>query len=294
MNYLILHLIVSICTFFIGAKKNPLTERVGNVLIVFFFPIGGLLVVFLLAFLSDRKVSELEDDEFDNPIILFTDHINISEEVNILPIEELLTLEDITIKRKQVINTLKEDISGLLDKLQLALRDEDIETSHYAAAAISEIKRNMDLKLQEIQRLYEQRHEDPEIVNQYREVLHEFVDSNLYDEISVGRVISSYEEVLKNQLALNPESEVAIYDELIDLLFKEKKFDDAKDYIEKYMEVYDNEDSYIFMMELYYIMRDRIAFRKAYNVLLNSPVVLSNRGLEIVRFWMEGMKNETV
>jgi len=100
--------------------------------------------------------------------------------------------------------------------------------------------------------------------------------------------------VLKNQLALNPESEVAIYDELIDLLFKEKKFDDAKDYIEKYMEVYDNEDSYIFMMELYYIMRDRIAFRKAYNVLLNSPVVLSNRGLEIVRFWMEGMKNETV
>ncbi len=41
-------------------------------------------------------------------------------------------------------------------------------------------------------------------------------------------------------------------------------------------------------------MRDRESFKEAYNVLLNSPIALSNRGLSIIRFWMDGMNHEPI
>lgn len=294
MNYLIIHLVISILIFFVGAKKNPVAERLGNVLIAFFFPIGGVIIVILLTLLRDYKISELDEDDYEDPIILFTDRVDIDQEVNILPIEELLTLEDTTIKRRQVIDTLKQDLTGLLDKLQLALRDDDVETSHYAASAISEIKRSMDLKLQQMQRIYDQQHDQLDTVDQYIEILKEYISTNLYDEISIGRIITSYEEVLKNRVSLDPESEPQIYNDLIALLLKGRQFEDAENYIDQYMEYYNNEDSYIYRMELHYMRKDREAFKKAYNVLLNSPVILTNKGLEIVRFWMDGMKDETV
>lgn len=271
-----------------------MVERIGYVLIAFFFPVGGLIIVILLNVLRDYKDGEIDDDDFEKPIILFTDRINVNEEVNILPIVELLTMDDVSIKRRQVIDTLKQNMSGLLDKLQLALKDDDVETSHYAASAISEIKRSMDLKLQQIQRIYDDQHENIEIVDEYIDVLKEYINSNVYDEVSISRISIAYEEGLKNRINLVHDSDITVYNDLISVLLKQNNFNDATSYIEQYMKLYDNEDSYIYKMELHYKMRDRESFRETYNKLLNSPVILTNKGLEIIRFWMEGMKNEAV
>jgi len=294
MIYLLVHLFISALMFLVGAKTSPLIERVGNVLIALFFPIGGVLIVLLLSALRNYKTSDIGDDEFDDPIILFTDHIDVNNEVNVLPIEEVLNLDDQLLKRKHLIDSLKLDLFGLLDKLQLALRDDDVETSHYAASAISEIRRNLDLKLQEVQYTYDKQHDDIKIVDQYIAILQEYINSSLFDEISLARIHVSYEEALRNRIRLEKGSAPPHYDNLIQLLIKTRKFEDADLFIDQYRNLYNNEDSYILKMELYYKMKDRESFIEAYNVLLNSPIALSNRGLSIIRFWMDGMKREAV
>lgn len=102
-------------------------------------------------------------------------------ETNIIPFQDALMLNDNNIKRKTLINLLKEESLHQSNALALALKSEDTETSHYAATALQQAKSQI---MKELKRLEGKLREDNaglETIKQYVDVLKQSVQMEFLD-----------------------------------------------------------------------------------------------------------------
>lgn len=290
MNPLILiHILLSSIIWFVGKNKINKQERFCNFIIAFFFPFGGFLAVLILYFSRHNKAREIDSEEdIDNAYILFTDRLDIEKDINIVPLEETLIINDTKEKRRQLIEVLKKDSSEYIDMLKIAVRDNDVETSHYAAAAIAEIKRNLDFKLQSFSVEFEKNKSDIKLLKGYADVLEEYIDSGLIDDFNKRKIAIIYIEVLE-YLIENYNEREDYYNKLIKVLFEADELEKAEKYCKDFLENYGTEDAFLASLKYYYRLRDKEKFEKTFKRLLNSPIKLSNKGLNIVRFWLEGV-----
>lgn len=287
MWLLIIHVFLSLALGLMGRKRLSLEERLCNVGLALFLPVAGAAVaIYLFAHRSHDPTAELEDDEMAQ-ITLFTDRVNIETETNILSMEEILMVDDKKTKRKQFLNTLKDDITEYIDKLQMALRDEDIETSHYAASAISEIQKSLDLKIQQMASAVERDPGDLIAAGAYLDVIWEYLDSGLADERSKARLLQESLRLLEllMQQGHRNQKDYKRFIETNMELGDEKK---AMSGCEAYLEAYETEAAFVTALQCYYKLRDRAKFYVTLSALKQSDIVLSKDGLEIVRVWNVG------
>lgn len=283
------HLALSILAAFLGSKTNK-QERFTYFIIALFFPVGGLITVLTLYFSRSHNIKEIDEaPEIKNTVVLFADRINIEKEINIVPLEETLLINDPRIKRQQLIDTLKKDFGSYIDRLKIALRDEDIETSHYAASAVSEIRRKLDLRIQAFAVLYEKDKADPEVSKEYAAALEEYLNSKLLEDNRRKQMIYTYIHVLEAIVA-GEEGSPDYYSKLIMALFESGDYEKAGKYCKVYLEEYENEEAYILNLKYNFLIRDKNTFDIILNSLKKSPVKLSNKGINIVRFWLDGVK----
>src|SRR4051812_19179699 len=139
------------CLFFgmISVWKKWENGLIKTVLITFFPVIGLLLVLYLFKPIKVHPATEntnhLEMADFSFPV----NQVNVEKEINFVPIQDALLLNDNQTKRKLLIHSLKENSIQNTSILTNALQNEDTETSHYAATAIMEMKRKLQNSLQE-------------------------------------------------------------------------------------------------------------------------------------------------
>jgi len=272
-----------------GIGKIHKQERVCNVVWAFFLPIGGYLLVIALYLLRNRTSKELEEEEEEEMgrLILFTDKVDKRKEMNTVSLEETLSMEDVSEKRQQLISALKKDVSKHIDKLRLALRDSDSETSHYAASAISELKRNLELQIQSFTVEHEENKGNIEFEKDYREILIEYINSGFLDVVTKKRVQYTFIEVLET-LIEGLEDNETYYFEIINTLTELKEIEKAREYCNKLIEVYEDEDVFITIMNYYYQIKDKEGLLKTLDSMKNSPIKLTQRGISIIRTWMSG------
>ncbi len=288
--YLIIHLIISCLIGLLGYKKINGQERFANFILAIFFPIGGYLMAITLYFTRHLKSKkEIKRDEEIRVETLFSDRIKKGEEQEVASLEEILILNNNETKRRQVMNLLTDDASQYLQTLKIAMRDDDVETSHYAAAAIADIKGNLEKKLQDYLVKYEENKEDRVIANGYLEILKEYIDSDLLDEINQKKYQYIYANVLEEMIKIFRDNEV-LYTALIDELFELKEFKDVRKYALEFLEVHRNENAYFSVLKVDYVSKDKPSFQKTFQALLDSDVKLSKEGLEKLRFWLKVMK----
>jgi len=288
--YLIAHLLISIIIWFLGINKINPQERFTNFVIALFFPIGGYILAIVLYLTRDIKSKkELKPEEDIVIETLFTDRVAKDSQTQIASLEEILLLNNNKTKRRQVMNLLTDDSSKHLQMLKVAMRDEDVETSHYAAAAIADIKSNLENELQDFLVRYEQNKTDVEIADGYTEVLKEYIESNLLDEVSLKKYQYIYTQVLE-EMIINYVDNQKYYVNLISELFKLMEFKIVRGYCEEFMSKYKNENAYFSMLKLHYISKDKENFEIVLEELMNSTIKLSKAGLERIRFWLKVMK----
>lgn len=281
---LIIHILISlILGVFLNFKSHYLTKIV-RVNICFFYPIGGCIIITFLHFAMNRKQKKIEEEEFIAKK-LFTDRVDFEKEVNIVSIDYSLNSEDINVKRKQILNVLKMDTSQYLDKLKKALKDDDVETSHYAAVAIAKNKRELDLNYQKLFKIFSENSEDKEIHREYLSFMKIYTNTDVHIPIVKRKYRIEYIKSLKSYIE-KWKGEDYIYRELIDNLFITGSIEEAKLVITKYIEEIGDEESLLYHMKYYYITRDQDGFDKAKSALLNSNLEFSNNTLKIVRFWI--------
>jgi hypothetical protein len=275
--------------------RDSLREWLLKWLIVTALPVvGWLFPIFWPKHWFQTKSGEMETDLFelkDDPDLRqmgIHSMVEVEKELNVVSIEEALIVSEYAVRRKVMINVLKEDSMKYMDILQKAVSNEDTETSHYAVSAIMEMKRKLTLSLQELSLNYETNKDDAYILRTYADVLNNYMKSGFLDERTLRKYKFTYILVLEQLIGLLPEDDSA-YIEKVDaelevggLLEAEKT---ALLYLDRHPE---SEDAYLCLLKVYFYMKSYIRLQEILNLLKRSPIRLSNRALTLVRYWSEG------
>ncbi len=286
MIILILHIIISLIAGLITFRSNRI-EGVCHFIISLLFPVGGLLIVIILQ-KNTENLREIEDDYDDSRMMLFTDRLSgVSKDV--LAIDDFLAFGDKSERRQNVIEVLKRDSGAYIDRLKLALNDEDGETAHYVASAVSELRRSLDLKLQKFSYEYESNIKDFNSSISYYEVIDEYINSGILDSVGQKQYKHMAIKVLQNIIKKESIPERFHY-KLVSLLIEVGEFIDAGKYSIEYIEKFKTEKAYLSRLSCLFSLRQKNEFDTVFNQLRVSNIKLTNKGLEIVRFWLEEVR----
>ncbi|MBD2867544.1 tetratricopeptide repeat protein [Paenibacillus arenilitoris] len=214
------------------------------------------------------------------------------KERNVVPLEEALLVNDLTNRRRIMIDLLKQDSLEYLEVLRLAVGNEDTETSHYAVSAIMEIKRKLTLAMQELSVKYEENKQDAHLLASYADVLKSYMRSGFLDDRTMLKHKHTYTEVLGRLIAADPDTAGAYKDKLeteLDL----GRYSDAEQTALQFLERYPrSEDAYLGLMNVYYTLRSIDRLKQTLEQLKQSSIRLSSGALTAVRFWSEGGPHE--
>lgn len=256
--------------------------------------VGWLFPIFWPKWMIKHKEENLDDymarleDEHKLKRHSIYQRVERHQELNVIPIEEALLVSEHKTRRKVMIDVLKQDVVNYLEILQRAVSNEDKETSYYAVSAIMEVKRKLQLGLQELALNYEKDSSNFQVVNTYAEVLQAYLKSGFLDERTLLKYRYTYRSVLEKLIEIRQDFEWA-YKEKVEIELTLKLYDDAKRSAHKYLDTFQySEDSYLCLIKVYYVMKSYQRIQQTLNRLKKSPIKLSNHALTMVRFWSKG------
>lgn len=219
--------------------------------------------------------------------------LEAKNEMNVVPLEEALLVNDLSTRRRIMIDLLKQDSLDYLEVLRMAVSNEDTETSHYAVSAIMEAKRKLTLTLQELSVKYEENKDDPHLLRSYADVLKSYMRSGFFDERTLMKHNHTYAMVLDRLVELVPESADA-YVEKIDADLDLGDYAAAERTAARFLEQFPrSEEAYLCLMKVYFTVRAVDQLKTTLEDLKKSPIRLSSRALTMVRFWSEGVHDES-
>ncbi|CAM4060086.1 hypothetical protein L1N85_10000 [Paenibacillus alkaliterrae] len=215
-----------------------------------------------------------------------------AKEMNVIPLEEALLVNDLTTRRRIMIDLLKQDSLEHLEVLRLAVSNEDTETSHYAVSAIMEIKRKLTLTLQDLAVKFEENKQDAYMLASYAEVLNSYMRSGFLDERTMLKHKHTYAMVLGKLIEASPDSAEA-YSGKLETELDLEEFAAAEQTAKRYLERFPrSEDAYLGLMKVYFTVRSIDQLNQTLAQMKRSSIRLSSKAITTVRFWSEGGQHE--
>lgn len=219
--------------------------------------------------------------------------IKKDKELNVISIEEALIVNDYPTRRRVLIDVLKEDALKYIDVLKRAVLNEDSETSHYAVTAVTEVKRELTLLLQQLAVQYSENPRDSKIANTYADVVKEYLRSGFLDASTARQYQILYTQILDN-LIRNQDATEITFENKINMELDLKDYANAENTAKQFINQFPLcEIGYIKLMAIYFELRSYKRLHEKIYQLKNSPIILSNQAMTIIRYWAEGdNKNE--
>lgn len=144
---LIIHVLICILFYVYNTRTRQCRDNsIYKVLVVLLIPVFGILYFITFSILKRfnyDSTDELLDygkyikSNVSGSLIKTSD---INKEINLVSADEALILNESKIRRKLIIDLVKESSTDYISILKKALENEDTEVSHYAATAIAEFK----------------------------------------------------------------------------------------------------------------------------------------------------------
>ena len=306
---LVIHTLVCLIFFIINIKKNGLQDSIYKFAVVFLMPVFGFLF-FLISAIIRRTVKksreELEDflkSVHGGKHIHHEEAIDFEKEINIVPMGDSLEFSDNKTKRAYLIYILKKDFTGHVRSLKKAIKSDDSETSHYAAAALMEIRKEFEIMLQNAEEKYSKAKKAAigiESVNgntpttredlyaaaeEYALVLRKYLKSKIADRVDYYDYMSRYSDILEflidgdRSKPSNFMDKISIDIELDDL---QRAFDYCKLFAKHYPE---NENAYLAFLKLFYITKDYRSFKKVISIIKDKKIAMSEKSLNKLAYW---------
>ncbi len=261
------------------------------VVMIIFMPYLGIFFIIFLNYYPQKKDEQTIDD-YETATLLKDKNsyhylnLNVNKESNIVPIEEALFISNNITKRALLIDVLKQDINLSATILKKAVNDSDTETSHYAAAALMELKNRLMTGLQALSVKFEADNDDYETSLEYCDVIRRYIYSGMLDNRSIKKYMYLYMQILENINRLMPEKK-KFYVELINTELKLKEYEKASQTCKNFMNIHSNsEEPYVMLLKLSYSLNDINKFKKTLEILKNSKIKLSYSTINKLRFWI--------
>ena len=216
----LINIIFSLIIFLFAKVKKKEEYFIGFIIMIclpFFGSVFYIMNIYYRKKITSKfKVSELEKDSYSQSAELTSKPFYLSKKMDVIPVEDALVLNDEKIKQDLIINVLKSDPYKYLGFLKKALKDEDTETSHYAATAVTEVKRKLTLEIQEFEERYEKNKTDLTVIKAYADAIKKYNDSGLLDKSAYQKNLYIYIELLEKIIKID-ESDEYLYEEIINL-----------------------------------------------------------------------------
>lgn len=279
-------------------------EGVAAILIFLQFlviPVLGILMYYMpiLVFriLHKKNVYDIGDLIFAQDDEVYEERPNIEQEMNVIPVKEVLAINDVTEKRQFILSIIKEDMGANYKMILPALQDSDSETSHYAAAMAMEIQSKGRKKILQLERQLQSEWKDEKQTIQEIKLVKELLDA-LEDYLNSG-VLTEKDEILSKQKYISimnniEKSELfdqSYYLNVIEYMIEMGKYSEAIMIIEKQMKQEVTQNLYEKLLKIYYLTGNEEKLIQTITEIRNSSITLSAEGLQQLRFWMkqEGM-----
>ncbi len=290
-NILLINLLLSLIYFAVYLKYRGFQEAIYRFIVALLLP-GFGLVFFLLAWIFGKIIRDTENivesyDKFikEEGYIDYVTDIDMKKEINIVPLEDSLSLSSYKDRRAFLIDLLKKDYSRYIIALQKAIKNEDSETSHYAGAALMEIKKQFDQMLYAADQKFEASKNDINAITEYIEVTKKYLNSNLPDEVSKREYSINLSYMLEKLLSKKHDDKQFFIDKiLIDI--KLKNYDSAGTFTKRFSHFFPNDiEPSMMFLRYFYEIRDHKSLIKVIDSLKKSDAKISAKDLDIINYW---------
>lgn len=209
-------------------------------------------------------------------------------EVNIIPLNDALFIEELREKRALLTTAIKQNVLDNRKILRRALKDADREVSHYAVAMLTNQIETIEAEMFRLERQMEQEGESISLLRAYAAATRAYLDLHFLDRVSQRRKEAAYVELLERLLAAGAEDK-AVYQELIERLLHCEDYARAEEICGQFAARNAlDEAPYLCYIALYTEMRDTQKQQQKIAALKASPLQLTAKALEIIRFWDRG------
>lgn len=282
--------IIYICLLVIFKRENFLIQA----FILLSCPFISLLFIYAM---SKKKYSKnllpdwlLSREQYDDLVFKSP---NIEVETNIIPFNDALVLNDNKTKRRMLIDLLKGEFSTNIDALELALKSDDSETSHYAATAVQQAKSDLMKTMRKLEEEIDNAETDSRLLEDYRDILKQYIRIEFLDKQTRKRYMYTYLATLSKLIKLSPDSSKLNHMEKIDVAISLHEYREALEAANQFLAVFpDQEEAYFAAMNIHYVMKNSEGFNEIVGRLRGSEIRLSPDKLNQLRFWIQGDGNE--
>ncbi len=267
-------------------------EGIGVVVLFLFLPVLGFVLYFLPRMLSRLFGQEKYDRDSlvgRNSIQKMVEHPNLEEELNVVPVEDAMAINENREKRALLLRQLKKDIHENYKALLAAERDEDSESVHYVAATKMEIYRLLHQRWMESSRAYEEDQDDDAKFGEACESLRKLIESQVLSGREQEMYRKKYCSLMEAQVLIDEGmlSETD-YENWLAYLIELGRFQAAEQLWDQRRDRLKSENCYMKMTELFYRRKEKKKFRTCIAQLqADRQVRLSAQGLERLRYWMQ-------
>lgn len=289
---LICNLLIALVYMIIMYLKNKMSYVFLRGIIMIFCPITAPLC-YLISYLQEIFFKEAEVDyaniSMDKTKKEFEQGIDKETEMKTLPLEEVLTTSTTRDRREAMINLLKTDVSDRLSLIRKAVENEDPETAHYAASALTDIFGKFTGEVNHLQVAYDNDRTNREINEEYIDLVLRILESGALFGVEEMSYLYIYTGLVENLLEHHPKAmtgeQCAM---MVKALYKEGKSAEAEKWADLSLERWpDDEQSYLNILYIKYNLGKEEEFYQYLKRLTDSGIALSRKGLDIVRFWLK-------
>lgn len=258
------------------------------IVLVLGIPFFGILVAELGNYYSkkyeeEEKFGIAEETKMD---FFRVQEVNVQKEIDVVPMDEALSLNEVNIRRQAVMRTLLSDnLEEYLSVLQKALGNEDTETSHYATTVILEMQNKVMDTLMKQEVAYRSNPRDEEIMYLLNDSLLKVINSGLFNERNIIKYNRMYVELSDHILMRDIVDEHYLF-ERIQYDFKQKNYTHAYSLCKRYKIFYPSSEDMVLCHIQYYVdTKDRDGLTNFLKEVKTMPVVLSQKTLQFIRFF---------
>jgi hypothetical protein len=287
----VLHLFISLIYFAFILHRKSLQQSIYRFIVVFFLPGLGLLFLLFSGILG-KIIKETENIEEsyqeyikDSEQITYIQDIDYSRELNTIPLSDSLSLGTIKQRRAFLVDLLKKDYTRYISVLQRAVSNEDSETSHYAGAALMEIKRQFEELLRERDRKYSGNKDNINALKNNIETIKKYLDSGLPDEVEKQEYSASLSYMLEKYLEKDRLNKMYFIDKInLDLklgnLKEAEKF--SKDFCRFFV---DDHEPYFMLMKYFFKTNNIKSIKKVLNHIKDRQFSLDEKNRQLLDYW---------
>lgn len=291
IGIILVNTVISILYMLIAGIKERKLYVFFRGLTMLFCPVIGF-VCYFFSFVFEKllkdEIVDYSNLSVDKSKQEFLENVDKEQELEVLPIEEILTVSVAKDRRKAIMNMTKMNMHENLGLLRKAVENEDSETSHYAASVLTDIISKFQLQLSDLQVKYDSDRSNKENNIEFLDAVMRILNSGGLIGVEKMKYDYMFINLLINLEKYHAEAvKEEYYAVMVKALHSVGRMQEAENWADKSLERHpETEQSYLNVMYIKYILGKEEDFEEALGKLRKSSVDLSQKGLDIVRFWI--------